>query len=71
MLPQAGKLERLSPDLNGTQVILTTHVKAEAGMGKSVALIDGDGVGDTVTRVQDNSRGTSGAKRERTAWLAT
>ena len=27
MLPQAGKLERLSPDLNGTQVMLTTHVK--------------------------------------------
>ena len=27
MLPQAGELERLSPDLNGTQVMLTTHVK--------------------------------------------
>ena len=27
LLPQAGKLERLSPDLNGTQVMLTTHVK--------------------------------------------
>ena len=40
-----------------------SHVKADAGIGKSVSLIDGDGVGDTVTRVQDNSRGTAGSKK--------
>merc|ERR1712227_558813 len=28
-------------------------------MGKSVTLIDGDGVGDTITRVHDNTSGTT------------
>ena len=43
--------------------VLTSHVKAEAGVGKSVALIDGDGVGDTVARVEDNSCGTARSKQ--------
>ena len=43
--------------------VLATHVKAEAGIGKSVAVIDGDGVGDAVTRVEDNSRGATGCKK--------
>merc|ERR1712079_688439 len=34
-------------------------VEPEDGVGKSVALIDGDGVGDTIARVEDNAGGTA------------
>merc|ERR1719278_2157029 len=40
--------------------ITASQVEPEDGMGKSVTLVDGDGVGDAVPRVQDNSCGTAG-----------
>merc|ERR1719278_2152074 len=40
--------------------ITASQVEPEDGMGKSVTLVDGDGVGDAVPRVQDNSGGTAG-----------
>lgn len=35
------------------------EVEAENGVGKGVALIDGDGVSDAVARVEDNTRGSA------------
>merc|ERR1719422_1600940 len=40
--------------------VTSSEVKTEDGMGKSVTFVDGDGVGDTVTRVEDDTGGTSG-----------
>merc|ERR1712241_1428134 len=36
-----------------------SQVQTEDSMGKSITLIDGDGVGDTITRVHDNTSGTT------------
>merc|ERR1719346_943868 len=50
----------LSEDLHEVVGKLTaSQVQTEDGMGESVTLIDGDGVGDTITRVHDNTSGTT------------
>merc|ERR1712045_320992 len=50
----------LSQDLHEVVGELTaSQVQTEDGMGKSITLIDGDGVGDTITRVHDNTSGTA------------
>ena len=40
--------------------IATSQVQTEDGVGQSVTLVDGDGVGDTITGVEHNTGGTSG-----------
>ena len=40
--------------------VTASKVKPEDGVGKSVAFIDGDTVGDTVTGVHDDTGGTAG-----------
>merc|ERR1711884_998748 len=48
----------LSEDLHEVVGELTaSQVQTEDGMGKSITFIDGDGVGDTITRVHDNTSG--------------
>merc|ERR1711997_1231535 len=58
-LPLSGGGERvatLSQDLHEVVGELTaSQVQTEDGMGESITLIDGDGVGDTITRVHDNT----------------
>merc|ERR1719259_1394333 len=51
----------LSHDLHevGGQ-IATSQVQAEDGVGKGVPFVDGDGVGNTISRVQDDTSGTTG-----------
>merc|ERR1712158_62212 len=50
----------LSQDLHEVVGELTaSQVQTEDGMGKSITFIDGDGVGDTITRVHDNTSGTA------------
>merc|ERR1712025_1542778 len=39
--------------------LAASQVQTEDGMGKSITLIDGDGVGDTIARVHDNTGGTA------------
>jgi hypothetical protein len=39
--------------------LAASQVQAEDGMGQSITLIDGDSVGDTVTRIHDNTSGTT------------
>ena len=39
--------------------VTASQVKTEDGVGKGISLIDGDGVGDTITRVQDDTGGTT------------
>merc|ERR550532_1819852 len=55
--------ERVSPlseDLHEVVGELTaSQVQTEDGMGESITFIDGDGVGDTITRVHDNTGGTT------------
>ena len=41
--------------------VATSQVQTEDGVGKGVTFIDGDGVGDTITRVQDDTSGTTGS----------
>merc|ERR1719186_381304 len=50
----------LSHDLHqvGSQVA-TSQVQTEDGVGKGVTFVDRDGVGDTITGVQDNTGGTA------------
>merc|ERR1712117_541114 len=54
--------ERVTPlgeDLHEVVGQLTaSQVKTEDGVGESITFIDGDGVGDTITRVHDNTSGT-------------
>merc|ERR1711946_83566 len=45
----------------GERVTATSQVQTEDGVGKGVTFIDGDGVGDTITRVQDDTGGTTGS----------
>merc|ERR1719508_341916 len=52
----------LSEDLH--QVVgefTSSKVKTDNGMGKSITFIDGDTVGDTISRVHDDTSGTSGS----------
>merc|ERR1719486_101967 len=62
-LPLSGGGERittLSKDLHQVVGELTTsQVQTEDGMGESITLIDGDIVGDTITRVHDHASGTT------------
>merc|ERR1712227_801232 len=54
------RVTTLSEDLHEVVGELTaSQVQTEDGMGESVTLIDGDGVGDTITRVHDNTSGTT------------
>merc|ERR1712106_293895 len=50
----------LSQDLHEVVGELTaSKVQTDDGVGESISLIDGDSVGDTVTRVHDNTGGTA------------
>merc|ERR1712106_1133487 len=50
----------LSQDLHQVVGELTaSKVQTDDGVGESITLIDGDSVGDTVTRVHDNTGGTT------------
>merc|ERR1712077_96740 len=54
------RVTALSEDLHEVVGELTaSQVQTEDGMGESITLIDGDGVGDTITRVHDNTSGTT------------
>merc|ERR1719347_721078 len=56
----------LSQDLHEVVGQLTTsEIKTDNGVGEGITFIDGDTVGDTVTRVHDNTSGTArGVQRE-------
>merc|ERR1712243_61239 len=55
------RVASLGEDLHKVVGELTSSkVKTDDGMGKSITLVDGDTVGDTVTGVHDNTSGTSG-----------
>merc|ERR1712224_756873 len=56
----------LSQDLHEVVGELTTsEIKTDNGVGEGITFIDGDTVGDTVTRVHDNASGTArGIQRE-------
>merc|ERR1711902_236930 len=60
------RVTTLSEDLHEVVGEFTaSQVQTEDSMGKSITLIDGDGVGDTITRVHDNTSGTTrGIQRE-------
>merc|ERR1712112_502496 len=54
------RVATLSEDLHQVVGELTSSkVKTDDGMGKGITFIDGDTVGDTVTRVHDNTSGTA------------
>merc|ERR1711902_84723 len=54
------RVTTLSEDLHEVVGEFTaSQVQTEDSMGKSITLIDGDGVGDTITRVHDNTSGTT------------
>merc|ERR1719445_1447689 len=55
------RVTALSKDLHQVVGELTSsQVQTEDGMGESVTFIDGDIVGDTITRVHDHTGGTTG-----------
>merc|ERR1712095_244438 len=62
-LTPSGGGERVAPlgeDLHEVVGQLTaSQVKTEDGVGEGITFIDGDGVGDTITRVHDNTGGTA------------
>merc|ERR1719440_1280715 len=62
-LPLSGGGEGVSPlseDLHQVVGQLTaSQIQTDDGMGKSITFIDGDAVGDTITRVHDNTSGTT------------
>merc|ERR1719394_187621 len=62
-LPLGGGGEGVAPlgeDLHQVvSEVAAGKVEPEDGVGESVALIDGDGVGDTIARVEDNTGGTA------------
>merc|ERR1711915_621131 len=60
------RVATLSEDLHQVVGELTSSkVKTDDGMGEGITFIDGDTMGDTITRVHDNTSGTSrGIKRE-------
>merc|ERR1712054_283297 len=54
------RVATLSEDLH--QIVgefTSSKVKTDDGMGKGITFIDGDSVGDTITRVHDDTSGTS------------
>merc|ERR1711881_412131 len=54
------RVTTLSEDLHEVVGEFTaSQVQTEDSMGKSITLIDGDSVGDTITRVHDNTSGTT------------
>merc|ERR1712061_507751 len=54
------RVASLGEDLHEVVGELTaSQVQTEDGVGKSITFIDGDGVGYTITRVHDNTSGTS------------
>merc|ERR1712137_512786 len=54
------RVTTLSEDLHEVVGELTaSQVQTEDGMGESITLIDGNSVGDTITRVHDNTSGTT------------
>merc|ERR1739844_503178 len=54
------RVTTLSEDLHEVVGELTaSQVQTEDGMGKSITFIDGDSVGDTITRVHDDTSGTT------------
>merc|ERR1712129_508419 len=56
------RVATLSEDLHEVVGQLTSSkVKTDNGMGKSITFIDGDTVGDTISRVHDDTSGTSGS----------
>merc|ERR1711931_333387 len=56
------RVTTLSEDLHEVVGELTaSQVQTEDGMGKSITLVDGDVVGDTITRVHDHTSGTTGS----------
>merc|ERR1739848_79241 len=62
LAPSGGgeRVTTLSEDLHEVVGELTaSQVQTEDGMGKSITLIDGDIVGDTITRVHDHTSGTT------------
>merc|ERR1712088_1057744 len=55
------RVTTLSEDLHEVVGELTaSQVQTEEGMGKSITLVDGGVVGDTITRVHDHTGGTTG-----------
>merc|ERR1712229_31336 len=60
------RVTTLSEDLHKVVGELTaSQVQTEDGMGESITFIDGDSVGNTITRVHDNTSGTTrGIQRE-------
>merc|ERR1719361_1393170 len=54
------RVTTLSEDLHEVVgELAASQVQTEDSMGKSITLIDGDSVGDTITRVHDNTSGTT------------
>merc|ERR1712033_2605 len=54
------RVASLSEDLHEVVgEISTSEVKTEDGVGEGIAFIDGDGVGDTITRVKNDTGGTA------------
>merc|ERR1711923_52866 len=54
------RVATLSKDLHEVVgELATSQVQTEDGMRKSITFIDGDSVGDTITRVHDNTSGTT------------
>merc|ERR1739844_722985 len=54
------RVTTLSEDLHEVVGELTaSQVQTEDGMGESITFIDGDSVGNTITRVHDNTSGTT------------
>ena len=42
-----------------TSQVTSSQIETEDGVGKSISLIDGHGVGDTISRVHDDTGGTA------------
>merc|ERR1719452_304010 len=56
------RVATLSEDLHQVVGKLTSSkIKTDNGMGKGITFIDGDTVGDTISRVHDDTSGTSGS----------
>merc|ERR1711936_266834 len=54
------RVATLSEDLHQVVGELTSSkIKTDNGMGKGITFIDRDSMGDTISRVHDNTRGTS------------
>merc|ERR1739837_16213 len=68
------RVASLGKDLHEVVCELTSsQVQTEDGVGEGITFIDGDGVGDTITRVHDNTSGTTRGiegKDSLDGWLA-